>query len=184
MSQEELGPKDVLAFWFGELTPEDWFRGSAELDSKIARRFRDLHLTLARGIDPLWRETPQARLACIIALDQFPRNIYRGTPLAFATDKLALREARLALEAGADQQLGKDHCCFLYLPFEHSEDHADQDLCVSLFAELGDANYHDYAKRHRDVISRFGRFPHRNAIVGRESTVDEQAYLQTPGAGF
>lgn len=184
MSQQELGPEDVLAFWFGELTPEDWFRGGADLDGKIARRFRELHLSLAAGIGPAWRETPQARLACIVALDQFPRNIYRGTPLAFATDGLARREARLALEAGAERQLGKDHCCFLYLPFEHSEDLADQDLSVALFEALDDANYHDYAVRHRDVIRRFGRFPHRNAILGRDSTAEEKAYLQTPGAGF
>jgi len=184
MSQQELGPKDVLAFWFGELTPEDWFRGGADLDGKIARRFRELHLSLAAGIGPAWRETPQARLACIVALDQFPRNIYRGTPLAFATDGLARREARLALEAGAERQPGKDHCCILYLPFEYSEDLSDRDLSWGVFEAREDANYHAYAWRLRALTRRFGRFPHRNAILGRDPTAEEQAYLQTPGAGF
>ncbi len=184
MRADMPGPEDVIAFWFDELTANDWFRGGADLDGRIGGRFRDLHLALARSVTPDWRESPQARLACIIALDQFPRNIYRGTPLAFATDGLARREARLALEAGADEALGKDHRCFLYLPFEHSEEIQDQDRSVDLFTALGDANYLDFAERHRDVIRRFGRFPHRNAILGRESTPDELDYLAMPGAGF
>ena len=184
MRAEMPGPEDVLAFWFDELTANDWFRGGADLDERIAGRFRGLHLSLARSLTPAWRESPEARLAGIIVLDQFPRNIYRGTPLAFATDGLARREARLALETDADTTLGKDQRCFLYLPFEHSEDMGDQDRSVALFTALADANYLDYAERHRDVIRRFGRFPHRNAILGRDCTAEELDYLATPGAGF
>ena len=119
-------PEDVLSFWFGELQPQDWFKPHPALDSQCEQRFRLTHRELARGVPPVWRATPMARLATIVLFDQMPRNMYRGTPLAFATDGLALREASLALEAGADRGLSVDQCVFLYLPFEHSENLVDQ----------------------------------------------------------
>ena len=177
-------PRQVLDFWFGRLKREDWFKRSDPLDEEISYQFRDLHLALARGGVEAWRETPENRLAAIIVLDQFPRNIYRGTPLAFATDWMALREAKLAVSAGADAEIPADRRAFVYLPFEHSEDLADQQRSVALFETLGDPEYLDYARRHLEVVRDFGRFPHRNAFLGRETTNAELDYLSKPGAGF
>ncbi|MCJ8518012.1 uncharacterized protein (DUF924 family) [Pseudorhizobium tarimense] len=176
--------QEILDFWFGRLSRKQWFEKSDEVDAEIDRRFRETHLALARGGVEEWRETPDGRLAAIIVLDQFPRNIYRGTPLAFATDWMALREARLAIEAGADEGVAVDHRAFIYLPYEHSEDLRDQQRCVELFKRLGDSEYLDYAERHLAVIQEFGRFPHRNALLGRQSTDAELDYLSKPGAGF
>lgn len=175
---------DVLHFWFQELSRQQWFVVSAEIDRAIGERFGATHLALARGEVASWRETPEQRLAAIIVLDQFSRNIYRGTPLAFAADWIALREARLAIDAGADQAVPAEYRTFFYLPFEHSETLSDQERSVELFQALGDAEYLDYAERHLAVIREFGRFPHRNGLVGRESTSAELDYLSKPGAGF
>jgi uncharacterized protein (DUF924 family) len=177
-------PEEVLSFWFEECTSEDWFRSTIDLDEEIGRRFRDTHLALAAGVTDLWRATPGGRLAAIIVLDQFPRNIYRGTPLAFATDGLALREAKAALEAGSDQEMPPEWRIFFYLPFEHAETLVEQDRAVALFQSLGLDEQIDYALRHRAVIAAYGRFPHRNAMLGRVSTAAEKEYLAQPGAGF
>ncbi|OHV76616.1 DUF924 family protein [Rhizobium sp. LCM 4573] len=177
-------PEEVLSFWFEELSREQWFAPGEGLDETIRGRFAATHLALARGEAETWRSSPDERLAAIVVLDQFSRNIYRGTPLAFAADWLALREAKLAVEAGADLGVTPEKRCFFYLPFEHSEDPGDQDRSVDLFKALGDAEYLDYAERHRAVISEFGRFPHRNRFLGRESTSAELDYLSKPGAGF
>ncbi|MCA1494096.1 DUF924 family protein [Sinorhizobium alkalisoli] len=177
-------PEDVLRFWFGELSYEHWFTPSAELDRECVQRFRDAHLALSRHVDDVWRASPRNWLAAIILFDQLPRNMYRGSPLAFATDGLALREAQLAIGASADKAVSPEWRAFFYMPFEHSENLADQTMSVKLFTELGEPNYLDYAIRHREVIEQFGRFPHRNGIVGRRSTPAEEAYLAKPGAGF
>ncbi len=177
-------PQEILEFWFGRLTRQQWFQRSDALDEEISRRFSDVHLSLARGEVENWRETPESRLAAIIVLDQFSRHIYRGTALAFATDWMALREAKLALSAGADADTPPERRGFIYLPFEHSEDIADQERSVALFEALGDAEYLDYAQRHLAVIRQFGRFPHRNVFLGRETTDAELDYLSKPGAGF
>ena len=177
-------PETVLDFWFSELTPKDWFVKSDEIDGRITERFSDLHLDLSRQIGDAWRATPEARLALIILLDQFPRNIYRGSPLAFATDGLALKEAKAALAVGADKSIAEGRRIFFYMPFEHAEDISEQERCVALFEALGNANYLDYANQHHDIIQRYGRFPHRNPILGRASTPEENNYLAEPGAGF
>ncbi|HXV31809.1 MAG TPA: DUF924 family protein [Sinorhizobium sp.] len=177
-------PEEVLDFWFGELSYDHWFAPSAELDRECVRRFQASHLALSRNLDDLWRQNPRNWLAAIILLDQLPRNMYRGSPLAFATDGLALREAKLAVGTSADMAVPEDWRAFFYMPFEHSENLAEQTTSVKLFTALGDASYLDYAIRHREVIERFGRFPHRNAILGRSSTPAEEAYLAQPGAGF
>ncbi|CAN7320440.1 DUF924 domain-containing protein [Rhizobium rhizogenes] len=177
-------PEEVLSFWFEECTSEDWFRSTVNLDEEIGRRFRDTHLALAAGVTDLWRATPESRLAAIIVLDQFPRNVYRGTPLAFATDGLALQEAKAALEVGADREMLAERRIFFYLPFEHCENLAEQDRAVALFQSLGMDEQIDYALRHRAVIAAYGRFPHRNAMLGRVSTEAEKDYLAEPGAGF
>lgn len=178
------GPEEVYRFWVEECERAQWFTATPAFDREIRERFGDTHLMLAGGVDETWRADARSRLAAVIVLDQFPRNIYRGTPLAFATDGLALREAKLALAAGADGKVESSCRCFFYLPFEHAEDIADQDRSVALFSALGDAEFTDYAIRHRDVIAAYGRFPHRNAILGRESTEAELEYLAKPGAGF
>lgn len=177
-------PDEVVGYWCETLTAKDWWQPTPALDAAVRERFAATHLALARDVAPEWRETPEARLAALIVLDQFPRNMYRASPMAFATDWIARREARLALEAGADRAVDYGRRHFFYMPFEHSEDLADQDLSVSLFEAHGDDMYFDYAVRHRDVIANYGRFPHRNAFLGRVSTPEEEAYLAEPGAGF
>lgn len=181
---EIVEPGAVSSFWFEELEPKDWFVQNAEIDHEIAKRFGATHLSLAGSVPQQWWESAEAVLALIIVFDQFPRNIYRGTPLAFATDGLALREANAAVDAGLDQIVDAERRLFFYMPFEHSESLADQDRSVELFNQLANDDYLDYAHKHRDVITEFGRFPHRNLILGRDSTAEEAAYMAKPGAGF
>lgn len=175
---------DVLGFWFSDLEPAQWFKKDAAVDAQIAERFGDVHGRLRETAVEELAATPRRALAAIIVLDQFPRNLFRDSPQAFASDAMARALADLAVVCGHDQGFGKDERTFIYLPFEHSEDFADQDRSVALISSLGDDNYTQYAEAHRDVISRFGRFPHRNAILGRQSTVEEEAYLARPGSGF
>lgn len=169
--------EEILAFWFGELTPEDWFTGKKETDDLIRSRFAGLHAELAAGLPAETRSDPQAALAAIIALDQFPRNLHRGTAEAFATDHLAIGLARSAVERGLDADMPPERRQFLYMPFQHSEDPADQARSVELFGALGDDEAFAYAVEHRDIIRDFGRFPHRNRVLGRENTAEEQAFL-------
>ncbi len=184
MTQLTLHPRDVLDFWFGELAFKDWFTRSDALDLRITERFRDLHLALSRERPAEWLEGSDHLLALILVFDQFPRNIYRGSPLAFATDELAIALARDAVARGLDQQVAPDRRAFFYLPYEHQENISDQDECVRLFEALGDPVYLDYAEKHRAVIRQFGRFPHRNPILLRPSSPEELDYLAQPGAGF
>lgn len=174
----------VLAFWFKELKPRDWFAKSDDLDATIAQRFKALHARL-HGPPPLaFPEDAHTSLAAIIVLDQFSRNLFRGHSDSFASDDLALSIARDMVARGWDKDVVPGQRIFAYLPFEHSEDLTDQDISVGLIETLGDASFTRYAHAHRDVIRRFGRFPHRNAILGRQSTPEEQAYLSQPGSGF
>jgi uncharacterized protein (DUF924 family) len=177
-------PDEVYDFWFVRCSRKEWFGSTAELDEEIRARFRATHLSLARSVTEEWRSTPESRLAAVIVLDQFPRNNYRATPLAFSTDGLALREPKMALSVGSDHAVEGIRRTFFYMPFEHAEDLVEQDRSVVLFTALGDEEFRDYALRHRDVIATYGRFPHRNAIVGRESSEAELAYLALPGSGF
>lgn len=174
----------VLGFWFDELTPAQWFVANAEVDRKIAQRFGDVYALLAPALPEGWPETASGRLASVIALDQFPRNMFRGTAQAFATDASALSIARAAIDAGLDRHLAAVQRQFLYLPFQHSEDAADQERSVVLYTALGNAQALDFARRHKAIIDRFGRFPHRNGALGRPSTVEETAFLALPGSSF
>ena len=174
----------VIQFWCDELNPEQHWKKDPAMDRHIAERFGEIREQVLRTKAAGWRDHPETLAAAIILLDQMPRNMYRGSPLAFATDCLALREAKLAIGASADLAVPKEWRAFFYMPFEHSENLTDQTMAVKLFTELGDADYLDYAIRHREVIEQFGRFPHRNAILGRVSTPAEEAYLAQPGAGF
>ena len=169
----------VLAFWFGELTPEDWFNQSDALDATIRERFGELYQTLATGIPDEAASDPRVALATIIVLDQFPRNMFRGRAAAFASDNVAAGLARTSVDAGLDDALADDEKQFLYMPLMHSESRADQERCVMLFKALGREDNLKYAIEHRDVIARFGRFPHRNRALGRTSTAEEEAFLET-----
>jgi uncharacterized protein (DUF924 family) len=172
------GPSVVLDFWFAPDTEEKWFQPTPDFDAEIAGRFGALHDEAAKNALETWEASPEGALALVILLDQFPRNMFRGSPRAFASDALALAVASRAIDRGHDLALPTGRRVFLYLPFEHSEDIEDQHRCCSLTAKHCDiGNYFDYAKRHRAVIARFGRFPHRNDVLGRESTAEEIAFL-------
>jgi uncharacterized protein (DUF924 family) len=177
---------EVLDFWFGTgaergKTHKRWFEKDASFDAQIRRRF----LTTYEGQlgDAAWLEEPCACLARIVVLDQFPRNMFRGTARAFEADARALAAARHAIERGYDRDWIRVEKIFAYLPFEHSEELADQVRACELMQPLGDEQY-DYALRHKVIIERFGRFPHRNALLGRQSTPDEIEFLKQPGSGF
>ncbi|MEM1052892.1 MAG: DUF924 family protein [Pseudomonadota bacterium] len=175
---------DVLDFWFKELRPIDWFAKSDELDAQITTRFQTTHKQLADNTSDCFLGSPKEAFAAIILFDQFSRNLFRGHRRSFASDPLALAIARGMLGKGWDQEILREQRIFVYLPFEHSEDMADQDTSVALIEALGNEQFTRYAYAHRDVIIRFGRFPHRNAILGRKSTDEEEAYLAQPGSGF
>lgn len=194
----------VFDFWFqpapgqaADAPRVEWFKKDADFDRSIAERFgAQIELALEGGLHAWDAEGPQAALARIVVLDQFTRNVYRGTPLAFAGDHQALEAALDMVDAEEDLALPPLQRSFIYMPFEHAEDIAMQEQAVALFTRMAEgvtvseataksiANSLDYAKRHRDVIQRFGRFPHRNAILGRSSTPEEIAFLKQPGSGF
>jgi uncharacterized protein (DUF924 family) len=181
----------ILRFWFGEQDEAraEWFRKDAAFDALIAERFAGLiEQALDAGLAD-WADSADSALARILLLDQFTRNVFRDTSRAFAGDALALTAARTMLARGHDQLLPPLRRVFVYLPFEHAEDRAAQQQSLALFAALAAADakladFDDYARRHAAVIERFGRFPHRNAVLGRESTAEELAFLEQPGSRF
>ncbi len=177
----DITPSDVVAFW-KEAGPGKWFAKDDAFDSRFRRGFGDAHFAAARRELDHWAEAAEGSLALLILLDQFPRNVFRGTGHAFATDPLARMFAERALEAGHDLQIEGDIRRFFYLPFQHSEDRADQDRQLEMFQTRMDRKPDDrWAEHHHDVIVRFGRFPHRNAALGRETTPEEQAFLDEDG---
>jgi len=178
--------QEILHFWFEETAPVQWFQVDPDFDVRIAERFLVTYNMAREGLCDGWKQDAQGCLALCILLDQFPRNMFRGSAKAFATDEPALMTARYALTKGFDQLLVPPRRRFLYLPFEHSEALADQQKSVALFESMKDDDPlgYDYALRHLAVIERFGRFPHRNAALGRENTPEEQEYLAQPDAGF
>ena len=173
---------EVDRFWFEELSSEAWFRRDEAVDSMIRTRFGALYETLKREGTARAAATPAGALAAIIVLDQFPRNMFRDSPAAYATDAAALALAQQAVAAGFDRGMDSRRRQFLYLPFMHSEDRAMQARSIALYRDLGDAEALDFAERHQAIIDRFGLFPHRNAILGRSSTAAETAFLKAnPG---
>jgi uncharacterized protein (DUF924 family) len=175
---------EVIDFWFGTLTPKQWWARDPELDRTIAGRFGSLLERAARCELHTWRRTPHGRLAEVIVLDQFPRNIHRDTPKAFAFDPLALALAQETVARGDDAALMPIERVFLYLPYMHSESATIQELSVKLYQRNGLADNLDFAHRHKAIIDRFGRYPHRNESLGRCSTPEELAFLQEPGSRF
>ncbi len=176
---------EIVDFWFDEAMKPYWFRRSDSFDRTVRDTLLPHHEAAAAGRYDHWMEDVDGCLALCVLLDQVPRNVFRGTPRAFATDGKARAVARHALEQGFDLECNGDERTFLYLPFEHHEDADSQALSCTLFRErVGDAEVVRYAERHREIIERFGRFPHRNAILGRPSTPEETAFLTEPDSSF
>jgi uncharacterized protein (DUF924 family) len=190
-SFEKSLASEVLKFWFGEgvdygKAHQRWFQKDPSFDAEVSRRFSHVHDEQMQSRD--WLATPQECLARIIVLDQFPRHLYRGTARAFSSDGLALESARRLLDAGWDRDMLPVERMFAYLPLQHSESIEDQERSCALYERLKDfpqaADSHRYALAHRDIIRRFGRFPHRNAALGRPSTREEIEFLRQPGSSF
>lgn len=184
-------PQTVLDFWYQDLTPKDHYTKSDALDKKIDTRFRATHAMLVDELSARdlslghsWTGSAAATLAAIIVLDQFSRNIFRDTPGAFASDDLALSLSKFAIGKGWDIETDIGRRSFFYLPFMHSENAADQAECVTLFKSFESGNGEEYALRHQVIIERFGRFPHRNAILSRQSTPEETIFLAEPNSSF
>jgi uncharacterized protein (DUF924 family) len=173
-------PIDVLQFWFGR-DRKDWFAKNDAFDAEIRERFLATYEAAAAGRLASWKSAARDCLALVIVLDQFPRNMFRGSARAFAADALAREAARLILERGWDKGYTDDERTFAYLPFEHSEAMEDQETSMRLFE--GNESL-EWARKHHEIIRRFGRFPHRNAVLGRQSTPAEIEFLKQPGSGF
>jgi len=173
--------EDVINFWFFEHGPEDWFAGKPEFDAKLAERFAETHAHVAKGEALPWRETPQGRLAEVIVLDQFSRQLYRGRREAFAQDPMALALAQEAISRDADHAVDALWRGFFYLPYMHSESLVIQREGVRLYQGLGNEELLDYQLKHMHCIERFGRFPFRNTALGRASTPEEETYMEEAG---
>jgi uncharacterized protein (DUF924 family) len=180
--------EDVISFW-RDAGPDRWFSPDADFDRSVRERFLETHEAAAAGRLPAWQDSPDGVLALLILLDQFPRNMFRGTPRAFATDAAARSAARRGIERGLDCGFGVDQRAFFYMPFQHAESRLDQHLSVGLFSALCEhapknsrdlaVGFLEHAREHRDVVLEFGRFPHRNDILGRRSTPAERRFLET-----
>lgn len=176
--------EQVLDFWFVETRPESWWAADPAFDALIRRRFAPLHEQAARAELYGWRASPSGRLAEIIVLDQFSRNLLRGSARAYANDLAALALAQEAVAAGAHRALEPDRRVFLLLPYMHSESHEIHAVAERLFREFTPPFNHDFELRHKAIIDRFGRYPHRNDELGRASTAEEVAFLGQPGSAF
>ncbi len=179
-----MNPQRILQFWFSELTPKQHFAKDAALDAMIADRFGAALEAASRCELFAWRNAPEGRLAEIIVLDQFSRNVFRDSPRAFAQDALSLALAQELVADGSDATLPVEQRKFAYMPYMHSESLIVHQEALRLFAQPGLESNLDFERRHLAIIERFGRYPHRNAILGRESTAEEQAFLQEVGSGF
>ena len=173
-------PAEILKFW-REAGPEKWFAKDEAFDAEIAQRFGEVQRKAAAGDLASWEDNAEGAYALLILLDQFPRNLYRGSAQAFASDHLAVEVAQRALAQGFDQRIPNPERRFFYLPFTHAEDLALQERCVTLSRASGDEDALKWAELHRDVIRDYGRFPHRNSVLGRETTPSEQAFLDSGG---
>jgi uncharacterized protein (DUF924 family) len=183
--EHTMNPDEILNFWFKELTPKQWFEKDTALDRHISERFADFHASARVGELYLWRATARGRLAEIIILDQFSRNMFRDRAEAFSCDIIALILAQEAILQKADEDLtSAPEKLFLYMPYMHSESEIIHDIALTLFDQPGLENNLDFEKRHKQIIDRFGRYPHRNDVLGRQSTPEELAFLKQPGSSF
>jgi len=175
---------EILKFWFDEIDPSQWWAKDDNFDRLLAERFSAVHARATRCELFEWRVNAKGRLAEIIVLDQFSRNMYRDLPSAFVNDRLALALSQEAISAGVENQLTAEERNFLYMPFMHSESLKIHEVAIELFKKNGIKNNLDFEVKHKLIIERFGRYPHRNSILGRTSTVEEIEFLKTPGSGF
>jgi len=179
-----MNSQSIIHFWFTELTPKDWWKKDDALDQSIKEQFGDIHHSASTLELQHWRTSAKGRLAEIIILDQFSRNIYRDTPAAFASDNTALALAQEAVSLGADQKLSAVEKSFLYLPYMHSESLVIHEAAIVLFSQDGLEHNLEFEHKHQQIIARFGRYPHRNKILERESTEEEIEFLKTKGSSF
>lgn len=179
-----LTPSHILAFWFEETTPEQWWSKDDDFDALIAERFGALHAQASAGELWQWRLTPQGRLAEILVLDQFSRNLFREDARAFAADPMSLALAQEAVACGDDLKLNDTERHFLYLPYMHSESQTIHEEALRLYKALGKELAIEFELKHKTIIDRFGRYPHRNAVLGRKSTEEEIAFSKEPGSSF
>ena len=179
---DSVTPQQIIDFWFSPEVSPHWFDSRPELDRLIQERFESLLMLAAEGRLEDWERSAQGALGLCILLDQFPLNMYRGQPRSFETEQQAVAIAKRTVKAGQDRELTDSQKAFLYMPLMHSESPQDQELSVQLYEAAGLRENARFARHHRDLIRRFGRFPHRNAILGRESTEEELAYLSSPQA--
>lgn len=179
-----MNPQDVLKFWFEEATPVQHFRKDAAFDAAISVRFAETHRAATQGELAAWRDTRDGRLAEIIVLDQFSRNLFRDDARAFAADGVALVLAQEAIRAQADRDMSAKQRTFLYMPFMHSESRVVHIDAERLFRQPGLEDNYKFELKHKTIIDRFGRYPHRNQVLGRASTTEERAFLEQPGSSF
>ena len=175
---------EIIDFWFSEIEPKQWWQKDEDFDSMIRARFGNLHERAKAGELFQWRETAPGSLAEVIILDQFSRNIHRGKPESFACDPMALALAQVAISKGMDRELPESHRVFLYMPFMHSESPLIHVEAVKLFESLGNPTNLDFEFKHKAIIDRFGRYPHRNEVLGRPSTQEEIRFLEQPNSAF
>jgi uncharacterized protein (DUF924 family) len=175
---------DIINFWYTQIPPRNWFIKDQAFDDMLKRRFGDIHKQVAAGELAHWRQKPLGKLAEIIVLDQFSRNLFRDSSKAFAYDGQALVLAQSAIAQGADVDLLPKQKSFMYMPFMHSESAAIHKQAIALFNQPGLENNYEFELRHQVIIERFGRYPHRNGLLDRPSTPEEQAFLNQPGSSF
>nr|BFD61769.1 DUF924 family protein [Bdellovibrio sp. HM001]BFD65595.1 DUF924 family protein [Bdellovibrio sp. HAGR004] len=175
---QDMNAKTVISFWFEEIDPQLWFARNEEFDQLLRARFSDLHDQVSKGETYLWRNSPEGRLAEILVLDQFSRNMFRGSAKAFASDAQALVLAQEAVSQGDDMELPLQQRGFLYMPYMHSESPLIHDQAMKLFAQEGLENSYKFEVAHKKIIDQFGRYPHRNAVLGRESTTAELEFMK------
>jgi len=179
-----LSYNDIIKFWFEEIDPKQRFFKDPKFDALISQRFGDLYEKAAKGELTSWRKNAKGALAEIIILDQFSRNMFRDTPNSFATDELALEAAKQAIANGFDKEVDKSYLSFLYMPFMHSESKAMHEIAVDIFNKPGIEGGYEFELKHKAIIDRFGRYPHRNEILGRKSTPEEIEFLKEEGSSF
>ncbi len=175
--------QEVIGFWFSELSPQNWWQKDDALDTRISERFGELHASAVACELYGWRKSAEGRLAEILVLDQFSRNIFRGTPRAFAADPLALALAQEAVAGGVGESLEGSQRSFLYMPYMHSESRRIHEVAEQLFAGCSEQSL-SFERKHKAIVDRFGRYPHRNELLGRQSTPEEEEFLSQPGSSF
>lgn len=179
---EKLQPADIINFWYSEKIKPYWFNSNKQLDDDIKKQYEESWKNAIRGDFNAWKEAPVGCLALAIIFDQFPLNMFRGEVKSFSTEAMAIKISKYAIEKGFDKEIDKDKLAFLYMPLMHSENIDDQNLSVEVFEKAGLKENLEFAKHHREIIKRYGRFPHRNKILNRESTEDELSYLESDDA--